>query len=70
MATEEERLARRAALRKQALTVVRPAGLEELFGRMEEEVLSLRIGVAQRRDDLPNEAELIAKLEVYAEFGR
>jgi len=46
------------------------ARLEDLFGQLGEEVLTLRIAIAQRRDGQLNEAELIAMLEVYEEFGR
>ncbi len=46
------------------------ARVEELFDQMHEEVLSLRIAIAQQRDGLLNEAELIAKLEVCEELGR
>ena len=46
------------------------ARTEELFDQLREEVLALRIAVAQRRDGMLSEAELIAMLEVYEEFGR
>lgn len=36
----------------------------------EQMLLSIRIKLAQRHDDLPTDAELAAKLDVYAEFGR
>lgn len=76
MSTQEDRTAWRAALRAQAADVVRLPHLrcagraEELFGQLNEEVLSLRIALAEQRDGLLNEAELIAKLEVCGEFGR
>jgi hypothetical protein len=41
-----------------------------LFGQLHEEVLDLRIVIAQQRDGILNEGELRAMLEVYEEFGR
>ncbi len=41
-----------------------------LFDALHAEVLALRIEVAQQRDSIPNEAEMLAMLEVYSEFGR
>ena len=43
---------------------------DEAFDALRAEVLALRIEVAQRRDSIPNEAEMLAMLEVYSEFGR
>jgi len=44
--------------------------MDELFDALHAEVLALRIEVAQRRDDILNEAEMLAILKVYSEFGR
>ena len=44
--------------------------LDSLFDVMHAEVIAVRIAIAQRRDDLPTRAELLAKLAVYEEFGR
>ena len=41
-----------------------------LFDALHAEVLAMRIEVAQQRDGIPNEAEMLAILEVYNEFGR
>jgi hypothetical protein len=41
-----------------------------LFSQLHEEVLDLRIAIAQQRDGTLNEGELTAMLEVYEEFGR
>ena len=71
----EKRTAWRASMRAAAAAagVIRhPASVraEELFSQLGEEVLSLRIAIAQARDGTLNEAELIAMLDVYEEFGR
>lgn len=46
------------------------ARFEELFSQLHEEILAMRIAVAQQRDAMLTEAEHIAMLEVYGEFGR
>lgn len=46
------------------------ARFEELFSQLHEEILATRIAIAQQRDGCLNEAELMAVLEVYGEFGR
>ena len=49
---------------------LRMAQAAELIGQAREQVQAARIAVAQRRDDLLTEAELITVLGVYEEFGR
>ena len=69
----EERADWRRSVRARAAEVTRyPAGgrAGELFAQLGEEVLSLRIEVAQQRDGMLNEAELIAKLDACEESGR
>ena len=46
------------------------AHMDEMFDALHAEVLAMRIEVAQQRDIIPNEAEMLAALEVYSEFGR
>ena len=41
-----------------------------LLDELRAEIQAMRIQVAQKRDDALTEAELIAMLEVYEEFGR
>jgi hypothetical protein len=42
----------------------------DLIDQAREQVQAARIALAQRRDDLLTEAELLAMLDVYEEFGR
>jgi hypothetical protein len=42
----------------------------ELLDELSDEVLNARIQIAQKRDDMLTEAEQVAMLDVYAEFGR
>ena len=41
-----------------------------LFGELDDLVLDMRLRLAQTRDSMLTEAEHIAVLEVYEEFGR
>ena len=49
---------------------LRMAQAAELIGQAGERVQAARIALAQRRDDRLTEAELLAVLAVYEEFGR